>query len=510
MSRKVLLIAVSAVLAALPLSFGAFWINMMITAMIFSLAVFSINFLTGLTGLLSFGQAGFVGIGAYTLGVLAKQGHPPLLAGLYGVLLAMLSGFLLGLPAARLKGHYLAIGTLGFGILIYQLLTNSVEITRGPMGLIGIPTGGIDKQTWYLVMLGVCLIVLAALVYIDRYSSLGVVLKMVRHDEIAAQASGINVFAVKLIAFTVSAGFAGLSGALFAAYVRFLTPDLFNEQESFRYMMMAVVGGIGSPLGGFAASLLLTIDPGRPEGPGRGQLPPARLRNDGALRTLVPACRHRRPHRTAASMSALELFGVSKRFGGLKALSDISLSVSPGEVLGLIGPNGAGKSTLVSCITGVLRIDDGTIRFRKRDIQGLPPHQRARCGIARTFQKVRLADQLTVYENVAAGLASRWFSHANGWPLLFRPLSAASIAAAVNRTLEQVGLVDVAATTVRSLPFGRRHFVEIARAIVSEPSLLLLDEPATGLTERERERLAMLVKDIAAGGCAQISDRARS
>jgi branched-chain amino acid transport system permease protein len=261
MFRKLALIAAFAALAALPLFVGAFWLNMVITALIFSLAVFSINFLTGLTGLLSFGQAGFVGIGAYTLGVLAKQGHPPLLAGLYGVLLAMLSGFLLGLPAARLKGHYLAIGTLGFGILIYQLLTNLVDVTRGPMGLIGIPTGGIDKPTWYLVMLGVCLLVLAVLVYIDRYSSLGVILKMVRHDEIAAQASGINVFAVKLIAFTASAGFAGLSGALFAAYVRFLTPDLFNEQESFRYMMMAVVGGIGSPLGGFVASLVLTMVP---------------------------------------------------------------------------------------------------------------------------------------------------------------------------------------------------------------------------------------------------------
>jgi branched-chain amino acid transport system permease protein len=261
MSRKLLLIAALAVLAALPLGFSAFWINMVISALIFSVAVFSINLLTGFTGLLSFGQAGFVGIGAYTLGVLAKQGTSPWLAGLSGVLLAAFCGFLLGLPAARLKGHYLAIGTLGFGILIFQLLTNSVGITRGPMGLIGIPTGGIDKQTWYLAMLGVCLLVLAVLVYIDRYSSLGVILKMVRHDEIAAQASGINIFAVKLIAFTVSAGFAGLSGVLFAAYVRFLTPDLFNEQESFRYMMMAVVGGIGSPIGGFIASLMLTMIP---------------------------------------------------------------------------------------------------------------------------------------------------------------------------------------------------------------------------------------------------------
>jgi ABC-type branched-subunit amino acid transport system ATPase component len=203
-------------------------------------------------------------------------------------------------------------------------------------------------------------------------------------------------------------------------------------------------------------------------------------------------------------MSVLELSGVSKRFGGLQALSELSLSVSPGEVLGLIGPNGAGKSTLVSCITGILRNDGGTIRFQDSDIQGLPPHRRARRGIARTFQKVRLADQLTVYENVAAGLASHWFAHASGWPSVFRPLSAASVAQPVSRTLERVGLGDISGAVVKSLPFGQRHFVEIARAIVSEPKLLLLDEPATGLTERERERLTVLVKDIAAQGCAQI------
>jgi branched-chain amino acid transport system ATP-binding protein len=203
-------------------------------------------------------------------------------------------------------------------------------------------------------------------------------------------------------------------------------------------------------------------------------------------------------------MSALELVGVSKRFGGLQALSGIDLAVDGGEVLGLIGPNGAGKSTLVACITGVLRIDAGTIRFQDDDIHRLAPHGRARRGIARTFQKVRLADQLTVYENVAAGLSAQWFARPSGWLSAFRPLSAQSVAAAVNRTLDRVGLADVARTGVKSLPFGRRHFVEVARAIVSGPKLLLLDEPATGLTEAERERLSVLVRDIVAQGCALV------
>ena len=153
----------------------------------------------------------------------------------------------------------------------------------------------------------------------------------------------------------------------------------------------------------------------------------------------------------------------------------------------------------------MLRIDAGNIRFGDRDIQGLPSHRRARHGIARTFQKVRLADQLTVYENVAAGLASRWFARATGWPMAFRPFRRRVSAQAVNRTLEQVGLGDVSGAIVKSLPFGRRHFVEIARALVSGPSLLLLDEPATGLTERERERLVGLVKAIAPGAVPKYS-----
>ena len=206
-------------------------------------------------------------------------------------------------------------------------------------------------------------------------------------------------------------------------------------------------------------------------------------------------------------MSVLELSGVSKRFGGLQALSEVSLSVSSGEVLGLIGPNGAGKSTLVSCITGVLRIDGGTIRFQDGDIQRLAPHRRARRGIARTFQKVRLADQLTVYENVAAGLASHWFAHASGWASVFRPLSAPNIRQAVNRTLERVGLNDVAGRVVKSLPFGQRHFVEIARAIMRLTGWLA---QATPMREDERTYHNAITAGVKAAQTRKRNDIKRS
>ena len=235
-----------AMMAALPLIVDPYWLNMLTLALIYSLAVFSINFLTGFTGLLSFGQAGFVGLGAYTYGVLSVSGVSPALAAFAGILLSTAVGFLLALPAARLKGHYLAIGTLGFGVLVAQLLNNMVNVTRGPMGLLGIRSAGLGRTEWYYVVLALSLLIVTGLNLLDRRSYLGVMLKSVKHDEVSAGASGVAVFAVKLFAFSASALLAGLCGVLLAAYMRFLTPDLFGTAESFRYLMMAVVGGVGS------------------------------------------------------------------------------------------------------------------------------------------------------------------------------------------------------------------------------------------------------------------------
>lgn len=197
----------------------------------------------------------------------------------------------------------------------------------------------------------------------------------------------------------------------------------------------------------------------------------------------------------------LTLSGVTKHFGGVKAVDGIDLVGMAGQVHGLIGPNGAGKSTLIGCITGISRIDAGEIHFAGKRIDHLPVHRRAREGIGRTFQKIRLAGQLTVYENIASGLAASWFaSGGRGWLRALTPLRSRVIAEPVMRCLAEAGIEDIADELVASVPYGRRHFVELARTLVSNPKVIFLDEPASGLTAAERERLSDLVRSMAARG----------
>ena len=200
----------------------------------------------------------------------------------------------------------------------------------------------------------------------------------------------------------------------------------------------------------------------------------------------------------------LVLQGICKRFGGVQALEDVDLVGRAGQVHGLIGPNGAGKSTLIGCITGVNPIDRGEIRLDGRRIEGLPLYRRARLGVARTFQKIRLAQDLSVFENVSVGLAAPRFATGTGWFRSLASLAAPAISDPVDAALELTGLQDIAHLPVASLPYGRRHFVELARALVSRPSVILLDEPATGLTDAERERLSTLVRQVAAEGALVI------
>jgi len=197
----------------------------------------------------------------------------------------------------------------------------------------------------------------------------------------------------------------------------------------------------------------------------------------------------------------LTLSGVTKNFGGVKAVDSVDLVGKAGQVHGLIGPNGAGKSTLIGCITGISQIDAGEIHFDGNRIDHLPVHRRARVGIGRTFQKIRLASQLTVYENVASGLAASWFARGGrGWLQALTPLRSSVISEPVMKSLAEAGIEDIAEELVSSVPYGRRHFVELARTLVANPKIIFLDEPATGLTALERERFSNMVRGVASRG----------
>jgi ABC-type branched-subunit amino acid transport system ATPase component len=197
----------------------------------------------------------------------------------------------------------------------------------------------------------------------------------------------------------------------------------------------------------------------------------------------------------------LELRNLSKHFGGVHALDAVTLTGLAGEVHGLVGPNGAGKSTLIGCITGLRSIDGGEIVFQGRRIDRTPPHLRARLGIARTFQKIRLAQPLTVFENVAIGCAAGPVSTLPGYRRLLAPLWSGPVAGRVDEALQIAGIADLRHEIVASLPYGKRHLVEIARCLSAEPRVLLLDEPATGLTESERRHLRQVVRRLADAGC---------
>ncbi len=204
--------------------------------------------------------------------------------------------------------------------------------------------------------------------------------------------------------------------------------------------------------------------------------------------------------------AVIEAKGISKRFGGVQALQDVAIQAEAGQVVGLIGPNGAGKSTLVGCLTGLIRIDAGAVFFRGQEITHLSPHQRARLGIGRTFQKLRLADRLTVFENVAAGMFAHLFRNEGASRLrrTVAPVRRPEVTDAVTRALRSTGTESLRDEMVGVLPYGQRHFVELARALVSEPDVLLLDEPATGLTDSEKDRLCEVVTQFRAGGRAVI------
>jgi len=472
-----------------------------------------------------------------------------------GAMVAALFGVLFGAPTLRLRGDYLAIVTLGFGEIVPILARNLDSVTNGAAGLNGVQPPhlfgynfGIDSVPYYYVGLGLIALLIFTSIRL-RDSRIGRAWMAIREDETAAGAMGVNPVKYKLMAFAIGAAFAGMTGVYFVAKLQTATPEMFNFNVSAMLIVMVVLGGMGSVWGVVAGAVLLQLMQSwfLPQlsrwshelGAAIGSAALQRVdlvqwtqllfgiililmmlyRREG----LIPAVR-RTPalnfdaqhaevarggfqnlHRVAEwdAASALEIRGVTVRFGGLVALSSVDLTVPAGGVVAVIGPNGSGKSTLFNVITGLVPAT-GSIRFSGRELLGLKPYQVLDLGVARTFQNIRLFPTLTVLENVLIGRHARLRSGPVA-SVLRTERQADEEAAARESVFDIVALfgnrlAPRIAQAVNGLSYANRRRVEIARALASRPRILLLDEPTAGMNPAETLELAEQIKSLHATG----------
>jgi len=453
-----------------------------------------LNVLLGLTGLISFGQAGFYAIGAYASAILTLHGVSFWLALPAAALIAALVGGLVAVPAMRVKGPYLAMLTIAFGFIVEHGLIEGGELTGGQNGLVvtDAPTlFGEPLSSAGLAVLAV-LAAGASLVGFDLLarSRLGRAMRAVRDADVAAAALGFDPVRVKTLAFAISAALTGLAGAILPPLMLFIAPSSFPFSQSILFVLSVIVGGAGTVLGPLLGALVTVL------------LPEALSGLVGSLARLLPRGRDAPAGADdgdaslpgTAAREALVLDGIGIRFGGITAAEGVDLTARPAAVTSVIGPNGAGKTTLLNMVSGFYRPSAGTIRLGNRDLAGRPAYVVARAGIARTYQTTRLFGSLPVVDNVALGLApGRLWRRARTQDRQ----TAASLLAFVGYR----GALDRPAA---ELPHVDRRLVEIARALAGSPAVLLLDEPAAGLSRADTDRLAGLIRRIADQGVAVV------
>jgi ABC-type branched-subunit amino acid transport system ATPase component/ABC-type branched-subunit amino acid transport system permease subunit len=527
----------SAALVVLPLLVqGTYYHFLGIIVFIYGIVAVGLNILAGYAGQFSLGHAALMAMGAYTTAILAKALAPvPFFAatGLHiwlgvisGTIVAAATGALLAFPALRVRGPYLAMVTIAFGWVIYKILQEWVSVTGGDLGLASIPKAQIgsyvfDTQNFYYVVLAMFALALLLQHRLVR-SDLGLRIRAMKHNEIAVSSLGIDVHRLKVLVFVISAAFAGFGGALFAHQQNYISPDNFQFFSSVFFLLAVLFGGAGTLTGPVIGAAVLT-------------LLPEMLHDFDKFRLIVYGCfilvtlyflpngvmglfarrRESTPHAdrppaatapkrrefAASAGAALEFKGVSKRFGGLQALRDVSFRIEPGSIHALIGPNGAGKTTLVNLVTGLYRIDDGHVLIDGQSADITSMHDAARRGIVRTFQTIKLFGDMTVLEHVLVGFARRTPS---GLGALFartqsRDATARNLAAA-RELIGVVGLSRYENAPASALAYGHRRMLEIARALATRPKVLLLDEPAAGLVLEEISELADIILKLKSAG----------
>jgi ABC-type branched-subunit amino acid transport system ATPase component/ABC-type branched-subunit amino acid transport system permease subunit len=520
----------AAILVAVTFMLDDYTADMFRKLLLTATLALSFNFLFGITGQLAFSHVAFYGIGAYAIAIFAYQfGWPLPLAFIGALAVGLVLALMVAVPSLRLEGFFLGLASLAFAQIFIVLMVQGGEVTGGADGISGYASPvffGIrfSGQNYLFAVIGLFLATLAVLLSIDR-TYFGRACRAIRDNPNPAAAMGINVAKTKIIVFVLSSMLAVIAGMFYAHADNYVNPFVFDLEYMFLLFFMVVIGGCGRHDGAVIGAVVLFLLPqllggyiGRrhmffyglfvvlailfqPDGLAgildRARIWPRRKHAEEIL-TAVPSVGHlgvaRRPERKDKDAPLITVCGLTKRFGGIVAVDGVDFVLNAGEILGIIGPNGAGKTTTFNLIAGVFPPTAGSVLLGDAEILGLPPHRIAAHGIMRTYQHNRPFVGLSVLDNVLIGGHTRF----GGRFIMPRKLSKveAELREEAHAVLSLVGLREYYNQDVRRLSFGQGRLLEVARALMGRPRVIMLDEPAAGLTSSELDRLGEIVRWI--------------